>query len=131
MAVAWVHPDEASRKTEAMLDATAEGVSVEVPALWLHEVANVLTILSRRRKIRDDELHAALALVGELPLTVDHDASTVAFTTLVDLARKHDLTVYDAAYLELAARRRLPLASKDARMRSAARRHGVDLWTPA
>jgi len=62
---------------------------------------------------------------------IDHEAATIAFTRLVELASEHELTVYDATYIELATRRQLPLTSNDARKKQAAIRSGVDLWRGA
>jgi predicted nucleic acid-binding protein len=59
---------------------------------------------------------------------IDHEAAAIAFSRLVPLASEHELTVYDATYIELALRRQLPLASNDAPMKQAAIRAGVDLW---
>jgi predicted nucleic acid-binding protein len=131
VAIAWVHPAQATLETDAMLDHLAEGHSLVVPALWPLEVANALTVLRRRRKLTPDEARTAIEIIRELPAVVDHEAAAVAFTRLVDLASEHDLTVYDATYIELATRRQLPLASNDARMKQAAIRSGVDLWQSA
>lgn len=131
VAIAWVHPAQATLETDAMLDHLAAGDSLVVPALWPLEVANALTILRRRRKLTPDEARTAIEIIGELPTVIDHEAAAVAFTRLVDLASEHDLTVYDATYIELATRRQLPLASNDARMKQAAIRSGVDLWQSA
>jgi predicted nucleic acid-binding protein len=128
IAIAWVHPAQATPETDAMLDRIAAGDSLVVPALWPLEVANALTVLSRRRKLTPGELRMSIEIIRELPVVIDHEAATFAFTRLVDLASEHDLTIYDAAYLELAARRQLPLASNDARMNRAATRAGVQLW---
>lgn len=128
VAIAWVHPSQANAETEAMLDRLADGDSLVVPALWPLEVANALTILRRRRKLTPEEARTAIEIIRELPVIIDHEAATVAFTRLVDLASKHELTVYDATYIELAMRRQLPLASNDARMKQAATRSGVELW---
>jgi len=111
-----------------MLDRLAAGDSLVVPALWPLEVANALTVLRRRRKLTPDEARTAIEIIRELPAVIDHEAAAVAFTRLVDLASEHELTVYDATYIELATRRQLPLASNDARMKQAAIRSGVDLW---
>jgi len=128
VAIAWVHPAQATAETDAMLDRLAAGDSLVVPALWPLEVANALTVLRRRRKLTPDEARTAIEIIRELPVVIDHEAAVLAFTRLVDLASKHELTVYDATYLELAARRQLPLASNDAQMKQAAIRAGVDLW---
>jgi predicted nucleic acid-binding protein len=131
VAIAWVHPAQASSETEAMLDALVAGDSLVVPALWPLEVANALTILRRRRKLTPDEARNAIEIIRELPVVIDHEAAAVALTRLVELASEHELTIYDASYIELAARRQLPLASNDMRMKEAAIRSGVDLWRRA
>lgn len=60
-----------------------------------------------------------------MPATIDHEGATHAWATTMDLARRHRLTLYDATYLELAARRRLPLATFDAVLARAATAEGV------
>jgi predicted nucleic acid-binding protein len=128
VAVAWVHPGQATPQTASMLDAIAGGAALEVPALWHLEVANALTVLVRRRRLSEDDRRNGLSLLRALPVTVDHEMAALAFTTLSDLAAAHDLSVYDAAYLELAQRRQLVLACKDGPLRDAARRCGVKGW---
>jgi predicted nucleic acid-binding protein len=128
VAVAWVHPGQATPETESMLDALADGASLEVPALWPLEVGNALLVLARRGKLSDAERQAALGWLRALPLRVDHEAAGLAFSALSALASKYQLSVYDATYLELAQRRRLPLGCKDGPLRKAARKHGVAVW---
>ena len=128
MAVAWVHPAQATKQTAAMLDAIADGATLEVPALWPLEVANALIVLVRRRKLTADERQAAFGWLRGLRVRVDHDMSALAFSRLSELSVTHQLSVYDAAYLELALRRRLVLGCKDAPLRAAAAHAGVRLW---
>ena len=128
VAIAWVHPAQATPETDAMLDRLAAGDSLVVPALWPLEVANALTVLRRRRKLTLDEARTAIEIIRELPVVIDHEAAAMAFTRLVDLATQHELTIYDTTYIELATRRQLPLASNDARMKQAAIRSDVGLW---
>lgn len=128
VAIAWVHPAQATPETDAMLDRLAAGDSLVVPAPWPLEVANALTVLRRRRKLTLDEARTAIEIIRELPAVIDHEAAAMAFTRLVDLATQHELTIYDATYIELATRIQLPLASNDARMKQAAIRSGVALW---
>lgn len=128
VAVGWVHPAQATSATAAMLDALAEGGSVEVPALWPVEVANALTVLVRRGKLTEDDRQVGLGWFRGLPLRVDHEMASLAFSRLSELASANGLSVYDAAYLELAQRRKLPLGCKDGPLREAARRSGVGLW---
>ena len=128
VAVAWVHPAQATSDTDRMLDAIAEGTTIEVPALWPLEVANVLAVLVRRKKLTEAERRSALGWFRALPLRVDHEMATLAFSTLSSLAATYHLSVYDAAYLELAQRRRLALCCKDGALRKAALRSGVAVW---
>lgn len=128
VAVGWVHPAQATRETAAMLDAVADGATLEVPALWPLEVANVLIVLVRRGKLREDERQAGLGWLRGLRLRLDHDVASVAFSRLSELAAAHQLSVYDAAYLELAQRRRLVLGCKDGPLRTAAQQAGITLW---
>lgn len=128
VALGWVHPGQATAHTTAMLEAVAEGATIEVPALWLLEVANALTILVRRRKLTEAERQTGLGWLRGLPLRIDHEMASLAFSRLSDLASAHQLSVYDAAYLELAQRRKLVLGCKDGPLRKAARQSGVRLW---
>jgi predicted nucleic acid-binding protein len=128
VAIGLVHPAHATKETDGMLDAITEGAVVEVPALWPLEVANALSVLARRRKLTDQERQSALGWLRGLPLKLDHEMASLAFTTLSELASVHKLSVYDAAYLELAQRRKLVLGCKDGPLRAAASRCGVSLW---
>ena len=128
VAIGWVHPAQATAHTAAMLDAIAEGATLEVPALWPLEVANALSDLQRRRKLTGEERQAGLGWLRGLPLRIDHEMALLAFSRLSELASAHQLSVYDAAYLELAQRRRLVLGCKDGPLRAAAKRAGVSLW---
>lgn len=128
VAIAWVHPGQATADTDGMLDDLGEGAAVIVPALWPLEVANALLVLERRGKLTATERDTALLALRALAVTVDHEAAGVAWTTLSQLADRHQLSVYDAAYLELAARRRLPLACRDGALKTAAKAMRLKLW---
>ena len=128
VAIGWVHPAQATTHTEAMLDAVGQGARLEVPALWPLEVANALVVLQRRRKLNAAERLAGLGWLRGLPLRVDNEMAALAFSRLSELASDHQLSVYDAAYLELAQRRQLVLGCKDGPLRTAAGQAGVDLW---
>jgi predicted nucleic acid-binding protein len=128
VAIAWVHPAQATDATRAMLGYVRQGAVIHVPALWPLEVANALLVLSRRHKLTEAERRAALGWIERLSFTTDHEMSAIAFRRLSDLAGEHALSVYDAAYLELALRRGLPLACKDGPLREAAAKCGIDTW---
>jgi predicted nucleic acid-binding protein len=120
--VAWVHPAQATPQTEAMLQAVYDGAVVEAPALWPLEVANALLVLVRRNKLSAAERQRSLIALQNLSLELDHEMSSLAFSKLSKLAEEQRLSVYDAAYLELALRKKLPLGCKDGPLRQAAKR---------
>jgi len=128
VAIAWVHPAQATSQTEAMLDAIEDGATLEVPALWPLEVANALTVLVRRRKLTRSEQQAAIGWLRGLRVRIDDEAASLAWSTLSDLATAYELSAYDAAYLELAQRRKLVLGCKDGPLQKAAQRANVRLW---
>ena len=128
VAIGWVHPGQATKQTAAMLAAIADGAMLEVPALWPLEVANALLVLVRRRKLTEAERQLALGWLRGLRLRFDQEMTTLAFSRLSELAAAHQLSVYDAAYLELAQRRRFVLGCKDGPLRTAAAHAGVSLW---
>lgn len=128
VAIGWVHPAQATKQTAALLDALTEGAALEVPALWPLEVSNALTVLTRRRRITDDEKLTALGWLRGLPVRIDHAMASLAFSRLSELAATYQVSVYDATYLELAQRRQLRLGCKDGPLRDAAKRAGVELW---
>jgi predicted nucleic acid-binding protein len=118
VALAWLLPDEGSEATDALAD-RLEQEPVHVPAIWALEVGNALLMAQRRARIKDDELARFISALSTLPIEVDPAASTSALPTVLAIARELGLTAYDAAYVELAKRLSLPLASLDARLRQA------------
>jgi predicted nucleic acid-binding protein len=122
VALAWVLPDEQPTALAALHHVqNDEGV---VPSLWWYEVRNGLIASERRGRVTIEESERALRDLSSLAIAVDanHDGAAV-----MALARKHRLTVYDAAYLELALRTGLPLATLDAALAAAARSERVAL----
>ena len=111
--VAWAVPSQANDVTDQLLEKVAAGTLLIVPTLWPFEVANSLLVLLRRKKILAPERDRALGALIRLPLTVDDEGPRLALGTISELSAEHGLSVFDAAYLELAMRRRLPLASRD------------------
>ena len=118
--VAWAVQSQASEATDELLDRVAAGTPLVVPTLWPFEVANSLLVLLRRKKLLPAERDRAIAALARLPLVVDDDGPRLALGRISELAAEHGLSVYDATYLELAVRRKLPLASRDEALRKAA-----------
>jgi predicted nucleic acid-binding protein len=117
--MAWCFDDEATPETDALLDQVVE-TSAIVPTIWRFEVGNALQVAIRRKRIdaifRDD----ALAKLAAMPITVDAETDLHAWTAALRLCERFGLTLYDAAYLELAQRCSLPLATLDRDLRKAA-----------
>lgn len=125
VAVAWCFEDEATVDLDALLDRVQhEGAAV--PSLWTSEVANVLLLACRRGRIDRETVQERLALLDMLPIETDGMASGAVWRSgVLTLADAEMLTFYDAIYVELAIRQKLPLASSDAALRRAARHRGV------
>jgi predicted nucleic acid-binding protein len=126
IALAWCFADEATPAADALLDRLADEEAA-APALWRLEVANALAMAERRGRLSVAGLTRSVALLQGLAVAIDAEGSERAFRDLLDLARSERLTVYDAAYLELALRLGVPLASKDIKLRKAAARLGLAL----
>jgi predicted nucleic acid-binding protein len=126
----WFLEDEADRGYSlAVLEQLSTDTAV-VPILWFYEMGNGLMMACRRKRITDKQVTEYLARVRRLPVSADK-ADPNVILTLPDLARSYELTNYDAAYLELAMRRRIALATTDAALRRAAAKAGVTLVKPA
>lgn len=123
-AVCWASPDEAP--PAALADAITAGGCL-APALWVYEVHNVLLVLQRRKRVTSEGHAAASAALAALGVELETPAWGLVEHDVLRLARTHDLSVYDAAYLELALRRRLPLATFDQALRKAAVAEGLTL----
>jgi predicted nucleic acid-binding protein len=124
--LAWIYGEEISGPIRRVFDAVAkEGAFV--PALWRMEVANSLTMAVRRGRINADFRRASLADLALLDITADQYTDFNAWSETLSLADRFQLTTYDAAYLELAARRSLPLATLDGELRTAATALGLHL----
>lgn len=122
--MAWIFEAERDRYAIDALDAVAVS-RVSVPPIWSLEVANVLRTARTSLRISDDQITKALTMLRSLEFEVA--ASELGPAEWYEFANRHDLTPYDAAYLELALRRGARLVTKDQRMRRAAELAGVAL----
>jgi len=126
IALAWVYADETSEAVLRVFDAVRMH-GAWVPALWRWEIANVLQLNVKRGRHSTDFLDAALSALALAPIRIDPEAERQSWSDTILLADRHGLTVYDAAYLEIASRRRIPLATLDQQLRSAAGNQGIEL----
>ncbi len=127
VALAWCFEDEFSEEADAVLD-RLEHESALAPAHWPLEVANALRTAEKRGRIGATDLPRLRALLAALPIEIAPIDLAVAIGGVLEAARACDLTAYDAAYLNLAADRALPLATGDVRLRDACSRAGVALF---
>ena len=125
-ALAWIYADETTEAVRQVFEMIAENGAL-VPSLWRLEVANSLTVAVRRGRIGAEFRNAALADLALLDIATDAHTDAHSWTTTLHLADRFRLTLYDAAYLELAHRRSLPLASLDNELRDAGRALDVPL----
>ncbi len=124
----WCFPDEQSRKAQEISERIAMGGRVVVPAFWRHEMLNALLVGERRKRITPELTRAFIEDLDRLPVDVDVPAtSAIVFTDTQALCRKHRLTAYDAAYLEIAVRETSALATVDADLARAAIAEGVQI----
>jgi len=123
--IAWIHPSQATDWTRRLLTLAKEGTAVHVTGIWHLEIANALIVAVRRKLMTDAHRQIGLGLLGGLRLVVDTETSGLAFSRTSDLAAKYSLSAYDAAYLELAQRKSIPLASRDEPLKAAAKRAGI------
>lgn len=123
----WVIHDEQDELANevARLYRTTDFV---VPFLFRWEIANALALSLRRKRCRRDDVTAYLEYLSGMPFQYDEMSTEKAWSDTLDLAHENGLTVYDAAYLELARRELIPLATLDTDMKKAAKAAGVKLF---
>lgn len=126
MALSWLLRDESNARADAVL-VQLEAAPAHAPQVWPLEVANGLWVAERRGRIQESQVRQGLEDLLALPVLVETSEPFRVFRELLPLARRHGLSVYDAAYLDLAARLGLPLATLDDNLARAARESGVEL----
>lgn len=131
VAVSWCFEETQTPYSIAVLGLISEGTEVHVPHLWPLEVTNALVKAFRRQQITRDELFDYARQLASLRVQVDIDQiAERAFNQVLLLAERYQLTTYDAAYLELAQRRELPLATADTNLVQAAGAAKVEVFKP-
>jgi predicted nucleic acid-binding protein len=126
VALAWCYADERTSESTKLLEYVNTHGAV-VPQLWHLEVANALIVGEIRNRITYAIMVGQLQHLSELPIQIDHSTAGVAWHSILSIAREERLTTYDAAYVDLAIRLNLPLASRDTAMIRAAKNLGVEI----
>jgi predicted nucleic acid-binding protein len=122
----WVLYDEHTPESDELFDLVSEWGAF-VPSLWRPEIANALQVAVRRKRIDAAHRDRYIEKLQQLPIEVDSETDKQAWNATLQLSERHNITVYDAAYLELALRRSLPLATRDQRLAKAAREAGATI----
>jgi predicted nucleic acid-binding protein len=131
--LAWCFPDEAEAYAESVMSDLQDRRNVAVvPTSWVFEVANGIALAERRGRIPSAEIARIINIISAVTIRFggDFDVSH-SITAVVSLSRRTKLSAYDAAYLELALRLGLPLATVDRALRRSAGDHGVGMYAPS
>ena len=124
--LSWILDDEKSPEGDRLLESLAQGIVAEAPVLLRYEVANVLVnAFTKRGRLTRELCSSGLADFESLPIRYDSESPRLAPTRIAQIAETHGLSVYDAAYVELALRRSLPLATMDAKLKAVSDAVGV------
>ena len=125
---AWVLEDECSSRAEALLQSVLDNqLALILPALWHYEMYNLLVSASRRGRLSADDAAVAAEVLGRVPIQTVEVPTADSSRDALDLALRHGLSVYDAAYLELSIRLQVSLYTLDKDLEKAARAEGVSL----
>ena len=123
---AWIIADDSSEKAEQILSLIVKGtLELVVPALWHYEMNNLLRSAHRRKRLTEEDARTALETLIQVPLTLEDLPEAPARKRILHLALQFDLSSYDAAYLELADRHKIPLLTADAKLNAAAKQLGL------
>lgn len=129
VALSWGFEDECDAYSQAVLEHAA-ALRFVVPSIWPLEIINGLLVAERRGRITRAATAQFIALLADLAIEVELEPGLQYDTDLLDLARRHNLSAYDAAYLRLAIKAGADLATKDSALAHAARDEGVAVWEP-
>ena len=125
--ISWCFKDETNNYADTVLDRLTELVAV-VPSIWPLEVVNVLLVAERQKRLSESDSIRFLTLLSQLPIFVEYERSEM-MKELLALARSHNLSSYDASYLDLAMRKGFPIATLDNKLIEAAKRIDVPILT--
>lgn len=127
VSMAWCFTEELDEYAQAVLDALGNDQAL-VPQLWPLETANVLVLSERKRRLTEKESQRYLNFLSALPIIVDAHTSDRATASILSAARQSGLTAYDAAYLELALREAIPIATRDKAVLNACKKAGIKVF---
>lgn len=124
--MSWCFKDETNEYADAVLDLLCETTAF-VPSIWPLEVVNVLVTAERRGRLSEADTVRFITLLSQLPIHVEQERPERIMKDLTALAREHNLSSYDASYLDLSMKRGLSIATLDARLIEAAKKVNVSI----
>lgn len=122
----WCFKDEINKYADTILD-HLEFSTAYVPLIWPLEVGNVLLIAERKKRLSEADSARFITLLTQLPIVIEQESPERMMRDILALAREHQISTYDASYLDLAMRKGLPIATLDKGLRKAAKRGKVSL----
>ena len=123
---AWILEDESSEKAEQLLSLIIKGtMELVIPSLWHYEMNNLIRSAHRRKRLSEENAREAVDALNQVPLSVEDLPEGPARKRILHLALQFDLSSYDAAYLELADRHKIPLHTADTKLQAAAKQLGL------
>ena len=126
VALAWCFQDEASEYADGVLVAL-EGLAILVPALWSAEITNAVLMAERRKRVKQPEIRRFVELLDGLTVIMDSQSVAENVSNILPIAREYGLSAYDAAYLDVAVRHGVPLATLDSALQKAGRKAGIEI----
>ncbi|MDX8390521.1 MAG: type II toxin-antitoxin system VapC family toxin [Mariprofundaceae bacterium] len=124
--MAWCFEDESNTVADVVLESLEQSRAI-VPAIWSLEVGNVLLVAERRGRLSEADSVRFLSMLSSLPIHSESETRQRAMSDIFSLAREHQMSTYDASYLDLAMRQGLPIATLDKKLMHAAKRSQVSI----
>ncbi|MCA9415364.1 MAG: type II toxin-antitoxin system VapC family toxin [Candidatus Omnitrophica bacterium] len=127
--MSWCFEDESSEYADKVLE-SLENCEAVVPSIWPLEVGNVLLVAERRNRIDEASSTHFLEILNALPIQVEPEPPDRIFTRILSLARKHEMSTYDASYLDLALRLDVQIATLDESLRRTTKKERTEIYDP-
>lgn len=122
--MSWAFTDEKNKKSRDLLK-RVEKITVYVPSLWVYELTNVLFVAEKKGRIKKVDTISFLNFIKFLPINIENSSYDIVTKDALAISREHNITIYDASYIELAIRKNLPIASFDKELVNISKKIGI------
>jgi len=126
--MSWCFEDENTEYSKQIL-LLLKKIKAIVPCIWPLDVMNVLKVAENKHRITTLKSNAFVNLLNSLPIEIDPNLNCLLNKSILEITRKHSLSAYDAAYLEIAIRQNIPLISFDKKLCEVAKKEGISIFT--